>query len=61
VRLTKGDREKLRDVLSGGIQSVRTVLRALAWWQLHDGKPVSEVAASVRLTAKADRSSQVSV
>ena len=55
VELTKHDREKLQHVLSGGIQSVRTVLRALALWQLHDGKPVSEVAANVRLTAKAVR------
>jgi putative transposase len=55
VRLTKRDREKLDDVLSGGIQAVRTVLRALALRHLHDGKTVSEVAASVRLTPKAVR------
>src|SRR6266852_8528157 len=55
VRLTKGDREKLDGVLSGGIQAVRTVLRALALRHLHDGKSVSEVAANVRLTPKAVR------
>src|SRR6266853_4275054 len=55
VRLTKGDREKLDGVLSGGIQAVRTVLRALALCHLHDGKSVSEVAANVRLTPKAVR------
>jgi len=55
VRLTKGDREKLDGVLSGGIQAVRTVLRALALRHLHDGKSVSEMAANVRLTPKAAR------
>jgi transposase len=55
VRLPKQDREKLDAVLSGGIQNVRTVLRALALRHLHDGKAVSEVAANVRLTPKAVR------
>jgi transposase len=55
VRLPKRDREKLDEVLSGGIQNVRTVLRALALRHLHDGKAVSEVAANVRLTPKAVR------
>jgi hypothetical protein len=36
--LTKGDREELDDILNGGIQAVRTVLRALALRHLHDGK-----------------------
>ena len=55
VRLKKPDREKLDDVLGGGIQPVRTVLRALALGHLNDGKAVSEVAAIVRLTPKAVR------
>ena len=55
VRLTKRDREKLDDVLRGGIQAVRVVLRALALWHLHEGKTASEAAASVRLTPKAVR------
>jgi putative transposase len=55
VRLKRADREKLDDVLSGGIQPVRTVLRALALGHLHEGKPVSEVATVVRLTPKAVR------
>ena len=55
VRLKKADREKLDDTLSGGIQPVRTVLRALALEHLHEGKSVSEVAGVVRLTAKAVR------
>ena len=40
VRLKKTDREKLDDVLSAGIQPVRTVLRALALEHLHEGKSV---------------------
>jgi putative transposase len=55
VRLRKADRQKLDDVLAGGIQPVRTVLRALALGHLNDGKPVSEVAGMVRLTPKAVR------
>jgi hypothetical protein len=55
VRLKKADRAKVNDVLSGGIQPVRTVLRALALEHLHDGKAASEVAEIVRLTPKAVR------
>ncbi len=55
VRLKKGDREKLGQVLSGGVQPVRTVLRALVLSHLHAGKSTAEVAAMVRLTAKAVR------
>jgi len=55
VRLKKVDREKLDGTLSGGIQPVRTVLRALALEHLHEGKSVSEVAGIVRWTAKAVR------
>ena len=55
VRLPKRHRDKLDAVLSGGIQPVRVVLRALALRQLHDGKPASEVAPNVRLTSKAVR------
>jgi len=55
VRPKKADREKLNNVLSGGIQPVRTVLRALALCQLHEGKSTTEAAAVVRLTSKAVR------
>lgn len=55
VRLKKRDREKLGHVLGGGIQPVRTVLRALALTHLHAGKSASEVAAIVHLTPKAVR------
>jgi len=55
VRLSKGDREKLNDILSGGAQAVRTVLRALALCRLDEGRSASQVAAEVRLTSKAVR------
>src|SRR2546426_1069715 len=55
VRLPKRHRDKLDGLLSGGIQPVRVVLRALALSQLHQGKAASEVAANVRLTPKAVR------
>src|SRR5260370_16305555 len=55
VRLKKRDREKVEEVLSGGVQPVRTVLRALALSHLHDGKSTGEVAVMVRLTPKAVR------
>jgi putative transposase len=55
VRLSKGDREKLDEILSGGVQAVRTVLRALVLRRLDEGRLASEVAAEVRLTSKAVR------
>ena len=55
VQLKKRDREQLDGMLSGGIQAVRAILRALVLYQLHDGKAVSEVATNVRLTPKAVR------
>lgn len=55
VHLKKSDLGELDRVLKGGIQPVRVVLRSLALCQLHEGKSISEVAANVRLTAKAVR------
>jgi len=55
VHLKKRDRERVDEVLSGGVQPVRTVLRALALSQLHDGKSTGEVADMLRLTPKAVR------
>ena len=45
VRLPKRHRDNLDSLLSGGIQPVRVVLRALALSQLREGKVASEVAA----------------
>ena len=55
VRLRKGDRQRLNAILSGGVQAVRTVLRALALCRLDQGGSASQVAAEARLTSKAVR------
>jgi transposase len=55
VRLSKPDREELRELLRRGIQPVRTVLRALALLQLDVGQTASEVGTNLQLTAKAVR------
>jgi Winged helix-turn helix len=55
VRLSKGDREKLDAMLSGGVQAVRTVLRGLVLRRLDEGRLAAAVAAEVRLTSKAVR------
>jgi transposase len=52
VRLSKQDRQEINRLLSGGLQPVRTVLRALALRQLADGQTIRKVAASVGLTPK---------
>jgi AraC-like DNA-binding protein/transposase len=55
VRVPKRHRDKLDGVLSGGVQPVRVVLSALAIYQLHQGKKVSEVAVNLRLNPKTVR------
>jgi putative transposase len=52
VRLSKQDRQEINRLLRGGLQPVRTVLRALALRQLADGQPIRQVATSVGLTPK---------
>ena len=55
VRLNKADNARLKGMLSGGVQPVRAVLRALALRQLNQGKSAAEVASLVPLTSKAVR------
>ncbi|MBC8126140.1 MAG: helix-turn-helix domain-containing protein [Gloeobacteraceae cyanobacterium ES-bin-144] len=55
VRLSKRHRDKLDGILSGGLQPVRVVLRALTLAQLHQGMAASEVAANLRITPKTVR------
>ena len=55
VRLPKRHRDKLDTLLSGGIQQVRVILRALVLSQLHQGRAFAEVAANVRLNPKSVR------
>jgi len=52
VQLSKQERQESNRLLSGGLQPVRTVLRALALRQLAEGPTICQVAASVRLTPK---------
>ena len=52
VELSKQEREQLRRLLNGGLQPVRTVLRAMALRQLSAGHAIRAVAASVGLTPK---------
>jgi putative transposase len=55
VRLERRHREKLKNLLSKGVQPVRVVRRALVLTQLHEGRSASQVAASVQLSEKAVR------
>src|ERR1035441_7100076 len=55
IEVKKKDQNKLRELLSGGIQQVRVVLRALALLQLAQGVSAPRIAGMVRLTAQAIR------
>jgi putative transposase len=52
VRLSKLEQEQLGELLRGGLQPVRTVLRALVLRQLADGQTIRKVARNVGLTPK---------
>jgi len=52
VRLSKLEQEQLDELLGGGLQPVRTVLRALVLRQLADGQTIRKVARNVGLTPK---------
>jgi putative transposase len=54
-RLKTQDRKELEQMLSGGIQQVRVVLRALVLLQLDDGLSAPRVAQVVPFTAQAIR------
>jgi putative transposase len=55
IEVKQKDQKKLRELLSGGIQQVRVVLRALALLQLAQGVSAPRVATFVSLTAQAVR------
>jgi putative transposase len=52
LRLSKPEQQQLDDLLSSGLQPVRTVLRALVLRQLADGQAIRKVARNVGLTPK---------
>ena len=55
IEVKRKDQNKLRELLSGGIQQVRVVLRALALLQLAQGVSAPRIATLVSLTAQAVR------
>ncbi len=55
VALTVADRESVRELLDGGVQDVRTVLRALALQQLDGGLSTPSAGALVGLSGKTVR------
>jgi hypothetical protein len=55
LSLTVGDRERIEALLSGGVQEVRTVVRALALRQLDRGLSTPEVGFLVGLAGKTVR------
>ena len=52
VQLSKAEQQELDKLLRGGLQPVRTVLRAMALRQLADGQTIRAVARNVGLTPK---------
>jgi transposase len=53
IHLSRRERQALDRLLSGGLQPVRTVLRALVLRQMDEGRSAPEAGASVGLSAKA--------
>jgi len=52
IRLSKQEGKELSLLLSGGVQPVRMVMRAMALRQLAEGQSIRTVAASIGLTPK---------
>ena len=55
IEVTKKDRKELKELLSGGVQQVRVVLRALALVQMAKGVSAPRIAGVVPLTPQAIR------
>jgi putative transposase len=55
IEVTKKDQKELRKLLSGGVQQVRVVLRALALLQLAEGVGAPRISDVIPLTAQAIR------
>jgi hypothetical protein len=53
IALTPKDRQQIDQVLGGGLQAVRTVIRALALLQMDQGQSTPAVGANLMLSAKA--------
>lgn len=55
IEVSKKDRKAIRKMLSGGVQPVRVVLRAMALLQMHNGISAPRIAEFVPLTPQAIR------
>jgi transposase len=55
IDVSKKDRKTLQELLSGGVQQVRVILRALALSQLAKGVSAPQIASSIPLTPQAIR------
>jgi transposase len=55
IRVTNKDQRELRELLSGGVQQVRVVLRAVALLQLASGASAPRVASTIPLSPQAIR------
>ena len=55
IEVTAKDRKELRKLLSGGVQQVRVLLRAVALSQLAQGVSAPQIASVIPLTAQAIR------
>jgi putative transposase len=55
IEVSIKDQKELQALLSGGVQQVRVVLRALALWQLAQGISAPRIAGSIPLTPQAIR------
>ncbi len=53
IELTQRERQQLDELLSGGLQPVRTILRALALRQMDQGQSTPAVGTNLGLSAKA--------
>jgi transposase len=53
VQLSRPERRQVEELLSGGVQPVRAVIRALVLRQMDEGRSTVEAGASVGLSAKA--------
>jgi putative transposase len=55
IDVTPKDQKELANLLSGGVQQVRVVLRALAIWQLANGASAPQISHVIPLTPQAIR------
>ena len=53
IELSRADRKRVGELLSGGVQPVRTVIRALVLRQMDQGRSTVEAGSAVGISAKA--------